>query len=74
MVVNASLERSAYYFHCAGSYVYLFQRVSDGVLEQVDEIGWAELSKPGERLGSRINRLEKKLLGDPDVKLASAWS
>ena len=58
---------------------YLFPRVPDGLLEQVDEIGRAELAQRGKRICAGINRLGQDLLVDPvaptlaEVQDAGCW-
>lgn len=50
--------------HAPPLYSYLFRWVSDGMLQQVDEIRRTKLSKTGKRFGSGVNRLVENLLGD----------
>src|SRR6187549_2968558 len=58
---------------------YLFPRVPDGLLEQVDEIGRAELAQRGKRICAGIDRLGQDLLVDSvaptlaEVSDAGCW-
>lgn len=52
---------------------HLFPRVPDRLLEQMDEVGRAELAQRGKRICAGINRLGQDLLVDPvAVALAEA--
>lgn len=69
MVINSNLSRLVLVPGVAlagwAGGANLLLGVANSMLQEVDEVRRAKLSKPGKRLGSGIDRLVQNLLGDP---------
>jgi hypothetical protein len=52
---------------------YLLLHISDGLLDQVDEVGRAELAEGVERLGAGLDCGMQLLLEDPTMASVSIW-